>query len=562
MEFTSEVEKLNSRLSELFALQEGFVVILNGEWGIGKTYFWNSFVDKKLSHKLENKEVAYVSLFGKETLKDIQTDIVLQISSINRIYEKINSFVGSSKIAGIDVSSVLSFANKTDFKDIVICFDDFERKSKKLDTKDILGLISQLKEQKKCKIIMIYNQNEVGTDDKEIVSSNKDKIIDYELHYKPTVAESFNAVSSHLIAFKSYPLEYFESKGINNIRVIKRVINTLNDFKFIEEKVNKYPYIEAEIAYDIIKLALLNAKFDTYNLEDLSNYLTKKRFDDKGKKETREQEKENMLFLLDNGASEYFIPTDILHNIDYYIKNSIIDKEGLIRIVDNKIKLNENDSINQKIKDIHSQYRYDLNYSEANFKQDMFIALEEGGDNIVSIASPESFMYFMDELMLIDKDPKYEAFAIESLKKYLDQEYKKDSIHNLKAFGKLQKITDYKTTLKEYAEMKESELHKEQIQTMENIVHLLHNPIKNKSWGDEPILLEMIDKEVYKKYIIESPEFLKDITHFISWTQRFVGHSGFENVVKKFIEVLNELKESNEVYKFKIEKLLKYLSLT
>lgn len=40
-----------------------------------------------------------------------------------------------------------------------------------------------------------------------------------------------------------------------------------------------------------------------------------------------------MLSLLNNGPSEYFIPTDILHNIDYYIKNSIIDKEGLIRII-------------------------------------------------------------------------------------------------------------------------------------------------------------------------------------------------------------------------------------
>lgn len=44
----------------------------------------------------------------------------------------------------------------------------------------------------------------------------------------------------------------------------------------------------------------------------------------------------------------------------------------------------------------------------------MFDALEEGGDNIVAITNPESFMYFIDELILIENDPKYETFAIES----------------------------------------------------------------------------------------------------------------------------------------------------
>ena len=35
----TEVEKLNDRLKELFKLDEGFVVSLNGKWGVGKTHF-------------------------------------------------------------------------------------------------------------------------------------------------------------------------------------------------------------------------------------------------------------------------------------------------------------------------------------------------------------------------------------------------------------------------------------------------------------------------------------------------------------------------------------------
>mgnify|MGYP002634466782 CR=1 FL=1 len=183
MELKSEVEKLNSRLLELFELEEGFVVALNGEWGIGKTYFWNKFIEENFAERVKNKEVVYISLFGKETIKDIQADILLQISKFGKLYEIVNSAVGSSKFSGIDISSVLSLATKTDFENIIICFDDFERKSDKLDSKDILGLISQFKEQKNCKIVMIYNQNEVDPKDKKVVSDYKDKVIDYELHY-------------------------------------------------------------------------------------------------------------------------------------------------------------------------------------------------------------------------------------------------------------------------------------------------------------------------------------------------------------------------------------------
>lgn len=561
MELKSEVEKLNSRLLELFQLEEGFVVALNGEWGIGKTYFWDLFVKKNLSHKVEKKEVVYVSLFGKETLKDIQTDIILQISKFGKLYEKINSVVGSSKYAGIDISSVLSLATKTDFKDIIICFDDFERKSDKLHSKDILGLISQFKEQKNCKIIMIYNQHEVEDKEKKIVSNYKDKVIDFELHYKPTVAESFIAISSRLKAFNNYPLEYLESKGINNIRVIKRVINALNDFMFIQEKVNKYPHIEAQIVYEIIKLALLNAKFHEYELEDLINYVNEKRYADKGKG-VIDKEKEDMLFLLNVDTSGYLFETDIMQNINYYIKNSTIDKEGLIRIIDDKIAQNQNNTIGQKIHAIYSKYNYDLNYDRDTFAKDMFSILQEGGDNIVAIANPESFMFYINELTNVNNNPKYKLFGTNCLKKYLDQEFKKDSIHELRAFNGLGKISNFDASLKTYIDLKENAFQEERIQSMEDIVNLFQRPLKNGSWGNEPDLLKIIDKEVYKKYIIESSKFLQEVIGFIRWTQGFSGGSGFEKAVEKITEVLIELKDSdNEVYSFKIEKILKHLNI-
>ena len=47
-----------------------FVAMLSGEWGIGKTYFWKEFSDKYL----KDKDVVYISLFGKNSLADIETE--------------------------------------------------------------------------------------------------------------------------------------------------------------------------------------------------------------------------------------------------------------------------------------------------------------------------------------------------------------------------------------------------------------------------------------------------------------------------------------------------------
>ncbi|NOQ32252.1 MAG: hypothetical protein GQ570_14140 [Helicobacteraceae bacterium] len=559
MELKSEVEKLNSRLLELFQLDEGFVVALNGKWGIGKTYFWDLFVKNNLSEKLKNKEVVYVSLFGKETLKDIQTDIILQISKFGKIYEKINSVVGSSKYAGIDISAVLSLATKTDFKDIIICFDDFERKSDKLDSKDILGLISQFKEQKSCKIVMIYNQNEVEEKEKKVVSDYKDKVIDYELHYKPTVAESFNAISSKLKVFNDYPLEYLESKGINNIRVIKRSINALNDFQFIAEKVAKYPHIEAEIVYTIIKFALLNAKYHEYKLEDLISYVADKRHADKGK-EVIDKKYEDMLFLLNIDSSGYLFETDILQNINYYIKNSTIDKEDLIRIVDEKISQDQDNVIGQKLYTIYSKYNYDLDYSKDTFAKELFSVLQEGGDKIVDIANIGRFLFYMGEL--IDIDDKYKSFGVETLKKYVSKKIEKETLQELNSFDELDQIKKFDTSIEAYIEDQEKLIKEKQTASMEDIVNLFQRPIKNSSWGNEPDLLKMIDSEVYKKYIIESSEFLQEVIGFIRWTQRFSGGSGFEETVEIITKALFEMKDSdNEIYSFKIEKILKHLNI-
>ena len=82
--------------------------------------------------------------------------------------------------AAVDSLSFLS-VNRT-----IICIDDLERKGSNLSIKDVLGLVSLLKEQKKCKIAILVNDNDEGLSD---YTKYREKVIDAEVKFAPTAAE-------------------------------------------------------------------------------------------------------------------------------------------------------------------------------------------------------------------------------------------------------------------------------------------------------------------------------------------------------------------------------------
>ena len=138
-------EKLEEKLKKLiFEKDKPFVVSISGEWGVGKTYFLQKFFIEKYKEELAKKQIAYISLFGQESLNEIKTNIVLQISKpqklLNSFKEKIKNIKGTVfkgddinlSLDGGSVAALLSLFTSNDFKDVIICFDDFERLSSKI----------------------------------------------------------------------------------------------------------------------------------------------------------------------------------------------------------------------------------------------------------------------------------------------------------------------------------------------------------------------------------------------------------------------------------------------
>ncbi|EGK8129956.1 hypothetical protein IO384_001663, partial [Campylobacter lari] len=85
----------------------------------------------------------------------------------------------------LSIGAFLQLFIEKNFENIIVCLDDLERKSDKLDIKDILGLVNKLKEEK-CKVVLISNEDEISNKekDKEIFNTYKEKCIDLNIYIR------------------------------------------------------------------------------------------------------------------------------------------------------------------------------------------------------------------------------------------------------------------------------------------------------------------------------------------------------------------------------------------
>ena len=87
-------EEVKRRLKELLDRKDPVCIVIKGEWGIGKTHLWKELIN----NELKKEKYAYISLFGKQSLEDLKTDLTLQLSKfrkfaneLRKVLEKIKS---------------------------------------------------------------------------------------------------------------------------------------------------------------------------------------------------------------------------------------------------------------------------------------------------------------------------------------------------------------------------------------------------------------------------------------------------------------------------------------
>ena len=190
----------------------GKTIMLSGAWGSGKTHFWQNEIEPPVKKVLEedNRACVYVSLYGKESLKDIKSSVYLSANDENILSEGVRTFgveaLSAIKDSDFNVAKfVISLKNLKDTQKMnkginrlknggIICFDDFERKSKDVDLNDLFGFISSLAFNLNCKVVIILNSDVFEGKEADVFRNVKEKTVNKLLYFEPTVEELFESI--------------------------------------------------------------------------------------------------------------------------------------------------------------------------------------------------------------------------------------------------------------------------------------------------------------------------------------------------------------------------------
>jgi len=234
------VEVIKDQIFHFLSSDEPEVMAIKGEWGVGKTFSWKKFLKEASSdNKIKLERYSYVSLFGINSLEAfkytifenvVKREIIGTEASIETFKNNTTSLIESfgrqsfNLFKGAPIVRSFSPAIETisflSLNSTLICIDDLERKGKGLEIKDVLGLVSLLKEQKKCKVVLLLNDGEDGLHDYE---KYREKVIDIELAFAPDPEECASIAYSDETPHHSRLKELAASLGIRNIRILKKI---------------------------------------------------------------------------------------------------------------------------------------------------------------------------------------------------------------------------------------------------------------------------------------------------------------------------------------------------
>ncbi|MDO8417289.1 MAG: hypothetical protein Q7S87_13870 [Agitococcus sp.] len=221
------------------------VLVIKGAWGVGKTHAWREILKENKGNILFFKNYCYVSLFGISSMAELKTTIFSKTQQITVLEEKISFKVLNQHWATLAsaktkeaMQGLSKFINELPYgknltigiesiaphfmRDMIICLDDFERLDPKLvNHEELLGFISELKEEKNCKIILIFNEKALSS--KAAYDKYKEKVVDIELYFNLTSLEAFELACPLELPNREDIKKCIISLDINNIRILRKI---------------------------------------------------------------------------------------------------------------------------------------------------------------------------------------------------------------------------------------------------------------------------------------------------------------------------------------------------
>lgn len=235
------MDKFKDAITNYIEKDENFALFIDGEWGTGKTHFfeYDYFLNKKEENQDKNNyKKEYISVYGKHSLKHIQEIIVTKLlnhvdddvinqnikKGLNNIFKLIDiKYLNNENItASIDdyletkaINKIKANLNKNGSQ-IVLIIDDIERLSSGISLKEFLGFIRNvLLDSFNCKVTLVGNKNAMNNIHKNEMAEYSEKVISRTLKFPSNLEVGENILEDDL------KIAYFEE---NEIKELKELI--------------------------------------------------------------------------------------------------------------------------------------------------------------------------------------------------------------------------------------------------------------------------------------------------------------------------------------------------
>ena len=323
------------------------VIAIKGDWGAGKTYFVAHYLQDR--PQISNKLVSFVSLFGLSDIEEIRRSIMPSAISTKKLKEgKTASWLQRALRVARRVPKVSDFESAFEelenyfTKDILIVFDDVERKSEELSLKSFLGLVNFLAEQAGCKIIIILNEDQLSEIDRRELGVFREKLIDREVLFAPTYADNAKLFFHDQKLFDR-ALDVFTSLECRNLRVINKCHLAVKEFERELSGLDK-EYREP-VLEQVIVLACLYYQFGgRVDFAHLHDSYIRNMFEKNEEKQT-----ESAQILKKAG----FIAKDFDDAIINYLVTGLFDTEAMASLVETQSSKGERGNLEQEERAIY-----------------------------------------------------------------------------------------------------------------------------------------------------------------------------------------------------------------
>jgi len=225
------MRNLQNVTSDYLSKPTDFAVQVVGSWGYGKTYYYRKTLEPLICNTptvtdaTKKYKPVYISLFGLKSFEDIATKIVMDFYQSKyfkayfskRLLRKrlkitqsilkigLRGFLNFKRLGSVndyltDIKTIGE--NVLDSNELIICFDDLERKDTALKIEDLTGYINSLVDEG-IKVLIISN-DDLLLKEGDTYKNLKEKIIGISVEFVPYAKETLESIIK--LRYSSFPV--------------------------------------------------------------------------------------------------------------------------------------------------------------------------------------------------------------------------------------------------------------------------------------------------------------------------------------------------------------------